>query len=382
MSRVIDESVLDDGAALAAGDPGEMLRAVASAGAQVREAVLRTGEAELARVVADGRPRAVVVSGMGGSGISADTVAAVTGQSCPVPVVPHRGYRLPGWVGGLDLVVAVSCSGRTEETLAVADEALRRGCRLVTVSAEGSPLSQRAQGQRAVSLNVDAGGRMPRANFWALSVPVLRLADALGLTSVPVAVLEDLADELDRLSVACAPASETYANPAKQLALELAGSLPCLWGTSDLAAVAAYRFACQLAENAKYPALYGALPEVHHNQVVALAGAFGTRAPADEGDIFRDRVEAAPEWPRLRLVLLRDAVEEPQVARRREATSPLADECGVPVSELAGTGEHPVTRLAGLIAPADFASVYLALLQGLDPTPIEPIVRLKERITR
>jgi glucose/mannose-6-phosphate isomerase len=376
----IDESLLDDAARLAAGDPAGMLRAVATAGAQVREAVLHTGEVDLAAATAEGRPRSMVVAGMGGSGIAADVLVAVAGGASPVPLLAHRGYRLPGWVGPMDLVVAVSCSGGTEETLAVTDEALRRGCRVVTVGQAGSPLAERAAGGRALHLPVDAGGRMPRSNMWALSVPVLVLADALGLIAVSRAVLDEVADQLDAASTVCAPGVETYANPAKRLALDLAGTLPYVWGSSDLAGVAAYRLACQLAENAKYPAVPGVLPEAHHNQVVALAGAFGSRARSDE-DLFRDRVDDGPGWPALRLLLLRDSVELPELARRRQATMMLAEQYDVGVQEFLATGEHPLARLASLVAPTDFASVYLALVQGIDPTPVDPIVALKERIT-
>src|SRR5450432_1857949 len=242
-----------------------MLRAVASAGAQVREALLRLDDDAVRAVAVDGRPRALVVAGMGGSGIAGDVVAAVTGPSCAVPVIVSRGYRLPGWVGGLDLVVAVSCSGETEETLAATDEALRRGARVVTVGKAGPSLAARAAGGRAVALNVDSGGRMPRANLWALVTPLLAVVDALGLASVPRGLLAGVADQLDATSAACGPTSETYDNVAKKTALRLSGALPMVWGTTDLAAVAALRFACQLAENAKQPAVHGALTEVHHN---------------------------------------------------------------------------------------------------------------------
>jgi glucose/mannose-6-phosphate isomerase len=198
--------------------------------------------------------------------------------------------------------------------------------------------------------------------------------------SVPRTVLEAVADDLDRISGECGPAVDTYANPAKRLALDLAGTLPYVWGSSDLAGVAAYRFACQLAENVKYPSVSGTIPEVHHNQVVALAGRFGSGAGAS-GDIFRDRVEDGPEWPAIRLLLLRDTDEVPEVARRREATLALAERYDVGVQELSASGEHPLARLASLVAPGDFASVYLALLQGIDPTPIDPIVALKEQIS-
>ena len=122
MPRWADDLVLDDPQALEAADLGGMLRATADAGAQVRRALAATDPQALAAVAADGRPRAVVVAGMGGSGISGDVLAAVCGSGCPVLVTTVRDYTLPGWVGPLDLVIAVSCSGRTEETLSVATE--------------------------------------------------------------------------------------------------------------------------------------------------------------------------------------------------------------------------------------------------------------------
>jgi glucose/mannose-6-phosphate isomerase len=233
-----------------------------------------------------------------------------------------------------------------------------------------------------VHIAVDTGGRMPRTNLWALAVPVLILGDALGLMAVPADVLAAVADDLDRISGECAPGVESYDNPAKRLAAELSGTLPYVWGTSELAGVAAYRAFCQLAENAKHPSVWGVLPEAHHNQVVAFAGAFGTGSREKDDDIFRDRVSDESARPRIRLLVLRDSEELPEVARRRDATMQLAEEYAVPAQELAASGEHPLARLASLVAPTDFASVYLALLEGTDPTPIEPIDTLKASIAR
>jgi glucose/mannose-6-phosphate isomerase len=374
-----DESVLDDLAALDARDPGGMLRAVGSAGAQVREALLRLDEDAVRAVAAEGRPRALVVAGMGGSGIAGDVVAAVSGPSCAVPVIVSRGYRPPGWVGPLDLVIAVSCSGETEETIATADEAVRRGARVVTATRAGSSLAARAAGGRAAQLDIDSSGRPSRANLWGIVTPMLAVVDALGLASVPRGLLAGVADQLDATSAECGPTKEIYDNVAKKTALQLSGTLPMVWGTSELAAVAAQRFASQLAGNAKQPAVHGALTEVHHNQVVALAGRFGASGGDATDDIFRDPLlDGGPVRERLRMLLLRDTQELEPVIRRCQATLLLADQYGVALDELSASGEHPLERLASLIAPLDFASVYLALLEGTDPTPIDPIVTLKK----
>jgi glucose/mannose-6-phosphate isomerase len=372
-----DSGRLDDPEALATADPGEMLRQVASAAAQVREAQLLSTEAGIDRIAAGGRPRAVVVAGMGGSGVAGDVLAAVCGPGCPVPIMTVRGYRLPGWVGAADVVIAVSCSGSTEETLGIATEAVRRGCRLLCVGGAGSPLAEIAVQAGAPFVPVPQVGQ-PRAALWGLTVPVLLAARALGLADVPAELFERTAARLEEMSHECRPASEAFVNPGKQTALELAGSVPMIWGTSPLTGAVAYRFASQLAENAKYPAISGELPEVNHNQVMTFDGSFG--AVGGDDDLFRDRVEE-PAATRLRLVIVRDTEEHPQVTRRREVSAELARERGVPVTELVARDGHPLERLAGLIAHADYASVYLALAIGVDPTPVATIQELKARIS-
>ena len=215
---------------------------------------------------------------MGGSGVAGDVLSAVCGPGSASPVVAQHDYRLPGWVGAADLVVAVSCSGTTEETLSAAEEAVRRGCPLLAVGGAGSPLALLAEQARAPFIPVEPAG-MPRFTLWGLSVPLMIIADRLGVADIPAAGLEAAAADLERVSHLCRPDSESFVNPAKTLALELAGTLPMIWGSSPLTGVAATRFACQLNENAKYPAVTGVLPEANHNQVVAFDGPFAPGRP-------------------------------------------------------------------------------------------------------
>lgn len=362
---------LDDVAAVEGADPEQMLRAVASSAAQAREAVARAADAGLERLET-GRPRAVVVAGMGGSGIAGDVLAAAVGTGCPVPVVGHRGYGLPGWVGAADLVLAVSCSGGTAETLSATEEAIRRGARLVTVGAVGSALADRGEQARAPHVAVP-GGRQPRASVWALSVPLVLVADHLGLLGEPLAV-EATAERLEAVAEQCNPGRDSLVNPAKELALALAGSLPAVWGASPLAGVAAYRFACQLAENAKLPAVWGVLPEAAHNQVVAYDGPW---APGQR-DIFADPDPEPAAATVLSQVLLRSSADEhAEVGRLAAAAAALADVRGVRVASLVAEGASRLERLASLVCLTDYASVYLALLGGTDPTPVDAITALK-----
>ncbi|HTW20188.1 MAG TPA: SIS domain-containing protein [Mycobacteriales bacterium] len=366
---------LDDVAGLTAADPQDMLRAVATSAAQIRASLTATREAALAPLGLDERPRAIVVAGMGGSAVSGDVLAAVVGLGCPVPVVVHRGPGLPGWVGAADLVVAVSCSGGTAETLAAAGEAVRRHARLLGVGSGDSPLE---------ALCSSGGGSYvpvtkqlsPRSTMWGLVVPLLVVAERFGLADLGVAHahLEAAAVQLESLATLCGPDRESFLNPAKALAAELSGALPMVWGSGQMGPVAAARAVNQIAENAKLPAIAGALPEAAHNQVVAFDGPLAAGDPDD--DLFRDRVDEAAPY-RVRLVLVRDDAGEPAATRLADVCAELAGRRGVAVSEISAQGAGAIERFASLVGLLDYASVYLALAYGIDPTPIAPIDELK-----
>ncbi len=148
---------------------------------------------------------------------------------------------------------------------------------------------------------------------------------------------------LEQLAARNRPDADTVLNPGKTLGLSLLDRVPVVWGSSPLAGVAAYRFACQLNENAQVPAAWGVLPEAGHNQVVALDGPFA----GGPRDIFADPDESA-ERTRMHLVLLRDTEEHPAVARRALVCRDLARQRGVEVSELrrGGALAVPADRLA------------------------------------
>jgi glucose/mannose-6-phosphate isomerase len=386
---------LDTPDVIEAADPGDMLRQVASAAAQVRTALRSCTETDLSAFAADGRPRAIVVAGMGGSGLAGEMLNAMAGLSSPVQVVVSQTERLPGWVGAADAVVAVSCSGSTPETLAIATEAARRGCRLAGIGAEGSPLHRIAEQARAPFVPVAPAG-LARSMLWAVAVPLLVIAEQIGVARIGSDVYELAASRLEEVSHQCRPASESFVNPGKSLALDLVGELPMVWGTSALSGVAARRFAGQLQENAKYPAIYGMLPEAAHSQVAAFDGPFAPRSsrlsaqepgsgPDDLSDLpgwdlDYEEDEAASGFTALRLILIADPDEDPRVASQRAAVTELAGQRGVGISELAMDGEHPLVRLAGVIQLADYASVYLAIASGIDPGQTVAIRDLRTRI--
>ncbi len=384
--RELDEELLDDAEALTRNDPGGMLRATASAGAQVRESAALAAEAHLTALADEGRPRAVVVAGVGTAARTGELLATVAGPRCPVPVLAHRSAGVPGWVGAADVVIAVSASGRSPEALAAAQAAARRGARLVAVGAPDSQLQSIAEGVRAPFIPVPR--RAPaRASLWALTVPVLLAARTLGLVKVNEADLAETATRLDADSERARPTAESFVNPAKSLALELGGSIPVVWGSSPLAAAAARRFADVLSANARYPVVAGGLGEAGRGRVGLLDGVFGGLTETGR-DIFADSVDEDETATRLRVVLLRDggltgddaddgepfAVEE----RRADALQTLAERRAVRLSVLTAEGGSALERLASLVAVPDFASIYLALAHGLDPMAVPAVTEMKE----
>jgi glucose/mannose-6-phosphate isomerase len=391
---------LDTPDVVEAADPSDMLRQVASAAAQVRTALRSCAETDLSVFAPDARPRAIVVAGMGGSGLAGDMLGAITGSSSPVQVLTTQTERLPGWVGAADAVIAVSCSGTTPETLAVAAEAARRGCRLAGVGAAGSPLHRIAEQARAPFVPAVANG-LPRSMLWATAIPLLVIAGRIGLTRIEPDVYELVASRLEEISHQCRPASESFVNPGKSLALDLVGTVPVVWGTTPLSGVAARRFASQLQENAKYPALAGVLPAAAYHQVAAFDGPFAPRssrltpgvaaepvsplaAPDDlsgwDLDFEEEEAEQSSGFTPLRLILIADPGEDQRVSAQRAAVTELAEQRGVGMSELGMDGEHPLVRLAGVIQLTDYASVYLAIASGIDPGQTVAIRDLKTRI--
>jgi glucose/mannose-6-phosphate isomerase len=394
MAPFLDETLIDDPDSIAARDTGETLRALATAGAQVREAVTLSGEAHIERVAGGERPRSVLVASLGGSAVVADVLELLAEPGSPVPVSVRRNLPLPGWVGPLDLVVAVSLSGRARGPVAVAAEAARRGASLLTVGAADSPLADICARARGVHIDVGRGRSSSRSSLWSLLTPVMLAANALGLVEAGEQVLYDTADRLDLHAEACRPRSESFVNPAKILAISLADSIPVVLGDGPLNGVAAVRAASMLSRTARMPASYGELPDAASQIVATFDGPFtagggrgaGRREPA--ADIFADPFLDGPAQPRLGLLMLRDAPVTPATQESEDkeaftdAVEQTASDAGLRVATVVAEPGHPLVRLAGQIAQTDFAATYLAIGLGLDPSMSPHVADLRDRTTR
>ncbi|MFJ2742540.1 SIS domain-containing protein [Streptomyces sp. NPDC087440] len=377
---MLDESLLDSPEALARADHRGLLRGAAEAGARVRTAARHATEAGLADLKPDGRPRAVLIAGPGvaATGV-ADLLTALAGATCPVThlrptgVAPAAGalrWALPGWAGPVDLLLVVTTDGAEPGLALLAEQAYRRGCTVVAVAPQRSPLSESVNGATGLLVPMatapyeeyDEGTTAGPGPLWALLTPLLVLLDRVGLIAAPPDALQRVADRLDRTAERCGPAIVTYSNPAKTLASELVDALPLVWTEGTLAGPAGRRFAAVLAELAGRPALAAELPEALTAHGTLLTG--GYAAGADPDDFFRDRVDE-PQALRARVVLLRDRPTGGLSAA--PAARELALGHDTPLSELEPEEGSELESLAELLAVTDFATAYLTLTASAPP---------------
>ena len=409
---MLDDTLLDDPAALQRADHDRALLALAGAGARVRTALRQADTAGLDRLRPDGRPRAVLVAGHGSALTAAEILAVLAGSATLVAPLPPTeaaapradragappaftaglGWQLPGWAGPLDLLVVSSADGGEQGLISLAEQAYARGCAIVVTAPAGSPLAGAALLVRALPLPYvaavlpDEGApAVPAAEpdlpaedpaaLWSHLTPLLALAQKLGLTQLPYDALPAVADLLDATAVRCRPDAAAYTNPAKGLAARLAGTVPLLWAEGPVAAAAAARFAAQLADRAGRPALAGSLPQALTAHRGMFTGQWGTGADPD--DFFRDRVEE-PDPLHLQVLLLRhvpgtgpaeeqdgpaEVTEDDPRPRSFGVTRAhrLAAAHEVRLTEYASTLPEQLHALADLIALTDFAAVYLGL---------------------
>ena len=351
----LDPAVLDDPAAVAAADPRGMLRTVLGLGEQCRRGYA-------AGRSADGLPsglelHALVLCGMGGSGVAGDMIRALYRERLIVPVDVVRDPTLPEHCDKDTIVVCSSYSGDTVETLALFEEAARRGCRLVAVTAGGA-LAAAAMEIEAPVVRAPTG-LMPRAALGHLLLGTLGALEAIGVVPAMGEDVESVAGTLAELAEEVGPVRPAGSNEAKSLAVAVNGRVPVVWGAEGVGAVAATRWKTDLNENAEMPAFAAALPELDHNEVVGWS--------AGSGKGFA-------------VVALRHEDEHPDVAARFPVSEAIARDAGALVREVAARGDTPLGRLLSLVLLGGAMSVYFGILRGVDPGPIANIDRVKREL--
>ena len=334
-----DEARLDDPDVLAAAD--QRLRFLAESGARVRAEAgpgSAAAEATAAAVAAsrDERPRAVIAAGP-----DSRLLRAVLEPWCPVPFVAWPGPALPGWAGGLDLVVMLAPQGSDHAAASAVAEAVRRGCQVVVACPPGSMVAEHAAGRWTTLLPSTAGDQL------ATAVVMLDFLARIDLG--PSCDAEEVARALDQVALDASPHNDLAANPAKELAIALADATPVLWGGSTLAARAARRLAEQFRRASGRTALAG---DAEHLLPVIEA----TRPR----DVFADPFDGSTDARPL-LLILDDGADDPVVREQRGTLHAAAARVGVRVETLTSDAGSEVARYASLLLSGTYAAEYLRL---------------------
>jgi glucose/mannose-6-phosphate isomerase len=290
---------------------------------------------------------------MGGSAIGGSLAAAALGDRASRPIAFARDYALPSWATPDTTVLCASYSGNTEETLAVYDAARALGARTIVTTTGGKLAEQaRADGVPVVPL---PGGFQPRASVAYALVVALEVAGLCGAGERLHAEVDVAAAHAEGLVFRWGPDGDED-SLAKTLARGLHGTIPQIAG-AGLTAPVAYRWKTQINENAKLPAFASELPELDHNEI---AGWESARSLGPFSAVFLD-----------------DSDLHPRVRQRIELTRSLIASCGAPTFRVETVGETRLGRLISAVLLGDLVSLYLAVLRGVDPEPVEAIESLK-----
>lgn len=294
----------------------------------------------------------IVITGLGGSAIGGDVLKSYLSPDLKVPIVVNRNYALPAFVNGDSLVVVSSYSGNTEETLSAYNDARKRRAKIIAVTSGGN-LFARAKRDKVPVIRIPAG-MPPRCAIGYSFFTVLTAFSRLGL------IKDRSRDILETISVI---SGMQAMKSAGAIARSIYGKLPLIYGSQDHTDAVAIRWRGQLAENAKTLSSSHFFPELCHNEIVGFE--FPARA-------LKNVV----------VVLLRDKDDHARISKRFDIVKRILSKAGVPVVEVRSRGRSALARIFSLIYLGDFVSYALAIMNRVDPTPVEKISYLKKELCR
>lgn len=299
----------------------------------------------------------VVVTGMGGSALAALLAKVWLQGELKIPFEIVRNYDLPSHVGVGTLVIASSYSGNTEETVSALAQAKYAGAQVGVISS-GGKLIETAE-QNSLSYVQLPSGLQPRMGVIYNLRGLLALLESFGVTSGKLAEVEALAEWLAEESSAWNADVPFEQNIAKQIAEAAVGRTPVFYGGA-LTAPVAYKWKISWNENAKNVAFWNEYPEFNHNEFLGW-----TSHPVEKPFAVFD---------------IRSDLEHAQIQKRFEVSDRLLSGKRPKAMPLQLQGESTIAQMLWGSILADYASIYVAVLNGVDPTPVELIEKFKKEL--
>jgi len=350
-------TVLDNPERVKKVDRSDMLSDLVRTPDYCRDAIERAKQVSVPEKV---NPKNIVIVGMGGSAIGGEILNDWLRDTLPIPIEVCRDYTLPAYVNKDTLVFVNSYSGNTEETLTAFLTAIHRKC-TVTAVTSGGQLWAFCKKLEVPHIIIPKG-LQPRVAIPYLFFPLPVLMEKMGIISDIDDELEEAIHVLERETKANAPDVPTENNRAKQLATELMDTIPVVYGFRQYSSIA-QRLKAQFNENSKVPSKSDVFPELNHNETV------GYEAPESLNKKHS-------------VILIRDPQEPPEIRNRIETTTKLVFNRANKVQEIMAEGKGKLAKMFSVMCTGDFASVYLAILQNKDPTPVNLIDMVKSELAK
>lgn len=298
--------------------------------------------------------RNIVISGMGGSAISGDLLKCFLSDELKIPLSVNRDYQLPEFANSKTLVIISSYSGNTEESISSLYDALKKKCKIITVST-GGKIEELAKKNKLPWIKLKEGFQ-PRYSLGVSFFTLLNLIQKLKL----IPKQDKVVKEIISLWQAKGKEYSKESNPAITYAEQITGFIPLIYSSAEFEPVA-YRLKCQFNENSKLHAFINVIPELNHNEIIGW-------------ETFLDK------QINIKLIVILDQDYHQQLKKRFEITSELIRSAGVEIISLRSNEENIKVRIMDLIYLGDWITYYSAVLRGFDPSEIDNINTLKQRL--
>jgi glucose/mannose-6-phosphate isomerase len=300
----------------------------------------------------------ILVLGMGGSAIGGDVTRVLVQDSCKIPIMVNRSYNIPAWVNSNTLVIASSYSGNTEETLSAFEQCKLANSKIIAITTGGQLLELAKE--ESLDIVIIPAGYQPRAALGLSFTSILLLLNKLNM--VNDLIVSQLKEAIPVIKTHTNSfITNSIVNSAFDIAKKIENTIPIIYGGEDLTWVSGLRFRGQIEENAKMLAFHHNMPEMNHNEI--------------EGwNFYPNLVENTT------IIWLKDQDDHPRITKRIETSKELLRDKSSSQITIWEEGRNRIERLLKLIHMTDWVSYYLALLNKVNPTPVDQIQRLKRKM--
>lgn len=308
------------------------------------------------------KPDSLVISGMGGSGLGPHVLQTAFGSRVRVPIIISNGYSLPGHVNEKTLVVSVSYSGNTEETLDAYKDGVLRGTKSFVITTGGDLFDRAIRDGVPVYKLKPAHNpcRQPRMGLGYPLGAIAALFRRFRLSNFISGEISNAAEHARRVWKQVLFETPFDENPAKQLASRLENVVPILIGTRFLGG-AVHAGVNLFHENAKHFAMFHRLPEMNHHLLEALS------FPPKLGQTFHPIFFDTP-------------LSKPMVRQRTIITKEIFEKQGMKTETWKLRGKDPLSASLEMVVLCGAASVYLALLHRINPAEIPWVDYFKKHL--